>query len=148
VGQRDQDAVRLFSPRILVQLIGFGLFIRVKRVIRLYPLGIGLHLLADGLNRLAAHTHFIRQDLRLFAFDHAPYQSHDLFRLQAAAFKNRATIHVVCLIALPTAIGGNLTTPGNAELPRFLQNGTTVRTHHPAWVEIVDQPLITILARH
>jgi hypothetical protein len=43
-----------------------------------------LYLLTDKLHRLAAHTNLIRQDLRLFAFDHASHQ-----KTTCSGFKRR-----------------------------------------------------------
>src|SRR5258708_37937787 len=63
----------LFFPGILIQLIRFRLFITLKGIIRLQCPGIGLQLVANALNRLAAHADFSRQDLRLFAFHHTTY---------------------------------------------------------------------------
>src|SRR5260221_13217429 len=98
----------LFFPRILIQLICFRLLIVIKCTIRLQPQSVGLHLLKDNLHRLAAHTHFVCQDLRLFALNHTAYQQDDLFWFQAASFKDRLAIYVIGLITGSAAIIWNL----------------------------------------
>src|SRR5438128_7710959 len=100
----------LFFPRVLVQLVRFGLLIFVEWIIRLQHQGIGLQALADTLHRLAAHPDFSRQDLGLFAFDHASHQQDDLLRLQVSSFKDRPAVHVEGLLTYSTPIVRHLAT--------------------------------------
>src|SRR5258708_19935496 len=118
-----------FFPRILIHLIRFCLLIVIQWIIRLQRQGVGLHLLADNLHRLAAYADFIRQDLCLFAFDHASHQQHDLFWLQPPSFKNRLALALVRLVTPPTPISLDLATSRHPKTPRLQQPGSTIAAH-------------------
>src|SRR5712692_403235 len=137
----------LFSPRVLIQLIRFGLLIFIERIIRLQRKGIGLQLLADNLHRLAAHSDFVRQDLRLLAFDHAAHQQDDLLRLQVSAFKDRLAVHVEGLVTHATPIVRHLATFGYSKRARLFKTRSTMRTRQPARMKAIQQPGVTALAR-
>ena len=90
--------------------------------------GIGLQRLADNLHRLAAHADFIRQDLRLFAFDHTSHQQDDLLRLQVSSFKDGLAVHIEGLLTHATPIVRHLTTFGyskSALVQNSLHNADT-----------------------
>src|SRR5712691_45234 len=138
----------LFSPRVLVQLIRFGLLIFVERIIWLQRQGIGLPPLADKLHRLAAHPDFSRQDLGLFAFDHAAHQQNDLLRLQVASCKDCLAVHVEGLLTLATPIVRHLATFGDSKSTRLFKTRSTMRTRHTLRMKISHQPLVAALAGH
>src|SRR5260221_5689718 len=137
-----------FFPRILIHLIRFCLLIVIQWIIRFQRQGVGLHLLADNLHRLAAYADFIRQDLCLFAFDHASHQQHDLFWLQAPSFTNRLAVDVVRLVTTPTPSIRSLATSRHPKSPRLQQSCSTMWAHHALRMKVNHQPFIAVLTRH
>src|SRR5260221_5937727 len=137
-----------FFPRVLVQLIRFGLLIFVERIIWLQGKGIGLQPLADKLHRLAAHPDFSRQDLGLFAFDHPSHQQDDLLRLQVSSCKDCMAVHVEGFFTLATPIVRHLATFGYSKGTGVFKTRSTMRTRHTLRMKISHQPLVAALAGH